>query len=89
METIVSGTNVPRVNVKAESSEHDSRHTSGDLKLEQQVLLEQFKVLEYVPSSSLFHAEVVVKNLTERAKSPYAGLAVLVLSGPSSGYGRT
>uniref|UniRef100_A0AAV1ULE8 Uncharacterized protein n=1 Tax=Peronospora matthiolae TaxID=2874970 RepID=A0AAV1ULE8_9STRA len=85
METIVSGTNVPRVDVKVESIEHDSRHTSGDFKLEQQVLLEQFNVLEYVPSSSLFHAEVVVKNLSDIA----LGDSFVVLTAPKGRKART
>ncbi|CAI5733385.1 unnamed protein product [Hyaloperonospora brassicae] len=67
METIVSGTTVPRAGMKVEPIKHDLGSASGDLKLEQQVSLEQFDVLEYVPSSSLFHAEVVVKNLSDIA----------------------
>ncbi|KAG7380632.1 hypothetical protein PHYPSEUDO_006973 [Phytophthora pseudosyringae] len=65
METIVSApSRTLRNPAKDETKEHVPGSSMGDPKLEQQVSLEHFRVVEYVPSSSLIHAEVVLKNLS-------------------------
>ncbi|KAF4150308.1 hypothetical protein GN958_ATG00516 [Phytophthora infestans] len=65
METIVSAPpradTITRNAVKSEALEYNR----SDFKLEQQVSLEQFRVLGYVPSSSRIHAEVSLKNLSD------------------------
>ncbi|KAG3115154.1 hypothetical protein PI124_g3006 [Phytophthora idaei] len=69
METIVSAPSsvptIPRNAAIDEAMEYVPGSSLGDLKLVQQVSLEQFRVLEYVPSSSLIRAEVYLKNLSD------------------------
>ncbi|CAI5717968.1 unnamed protein product [Peronospora destructor] len=64
METIVAAT-VVRNGAKDGPNQQDQEPFLNDLKLEQQVSLERFTLLEYVPSSSLVHAEVVLTNMSD------------------------
>jgi hypothetical protein len=69
METMVSAASrTTAVPAKAGLAEQVSIPL-GDLKLDQQVSLQQFGVLEYVPSTSLLRAEVVLKNLSDQLLS--------------------
>ncbi|POM73733.1 Hypothetical protein PHPALM_9391 [Phytophthora palmivora] len=61
METVV----LPGITIIPRQDEPTEVISDGDLKLELQVSLEQFRVLEYIPSSSIVCAEVVLKNLSE------------------------
>ncbi|KUF85882.1 hypothetical protein AM587_10008006 [Phytophthora nicotianae] len=68
METIVSAPNVttiPRNAVKGKAVEHASGSSMDECKFGLQVALEQFRLLEYIPSSSLIYAEAYLKNLSD------------------------
>ncbi|CAH0490713.1 unnamed protein product [Peronospora farinosa] len=66
METIVTATTV-RNDAKDGPNKQDSESDLNDLKLEQQVSLKRLTLLEYAPSSSLVHAEVVLTNMSDFA----------------------
>ncbi|CAH0476741.1 unnamed protein product [Peronospora belbahrii] len=65
METIVCSTTDFRNDAEDETMMPARTSFSDDLKLKKQVLLEQLTLLEYVPSSSHVHAEVVLRNLSD------------------------
>lgn len=64
METIVAASTQRSVITK---SANGGSTSLGNLTLEHQVSLEYFRVLQYVPSSSLVRAEVVLNNLSDTA----------------------
>ncbi|RQM14728.1 hypothetical protein DD237_007267 [Peronospora effusa] len=66
METIVTATTV-RNDAKDGPNKQDSGSDLNNLKLEQQVSLKRLTLLEYAPSSSLVHAEVVLTNMSDFA----------------------
>ncbi|KAL4177639.1 hypothetical protein KRP22_002569 [Phytophthora ramorum] len=63
METVVSAPSSSIIsNVGADENSMSSM--AREIRLEQQIMLELFRVVEYVPSSSLVRAEVILNNLS-------------------------